>query len=132
LFKQLSIMMIALSLILTAPLAYFSFVKMPYQNKLLAAHHDFLASDYGKVISDLEGQKAEKLPNSTKYILAYSYIDVEDLNDAEKSVIMKNISLKSDSNYLLYWIYNGRGKLEESMDLAKYMDDPVLIIYGLF
>ncbi|MBO1910802.1 type VII secretion protein EssB, partial [Microvirga sp. 3-52] len=40
LFKQLSIMMIALSLILTAPLAYFSFVKMPYQNKLLAAHHD--------------------------------------------------------------------------------------------
>ena len=44
---------------------------------------------------------------------------------------MKNISLKSDSSYLLYWIYNGRGKLEEFTDLAKYMDDPVLILYGL-
>jgi uncharacterized membrane protein YukC len=31
----------------------------------------------------------------------------------------------------LYWIYNGRGKLEESTDLAKYMDDPVLILYGI-
>jgi type VII secretion protein EssB len=131
LFKQLSIMMIALSVILAAPLAYFSFVKIPYQNKLLAAHHDFLASDYGKVISDLEGQKAEKLPNSTKYILAYAYIDAEVLDPAQKSVIMKNISLKSDSSYLLYWIYNGRGKLEESTDLAKYMDDPVLILYGI-
>ncbi|QUW20793.1 type VII secretion protein EssB [Sporosarcina sp. Marseille-Q4063] len=131
LFKQLSIMMIALSIILAAPLAYFSFVKVPYQNKLLAAHHDFLAADYGKVISDLEEQKAEKLPNSTKYILAYAYIDVEKLDPAPKSVIMRNISLKSDSNYLLYWIYNGQGKLEESTDLAKYMDDPVLILYGL-
>ena len=131
LFKQLSIMMIALSVILAVPLIYFVFVKVPYQEKLLAAHHDFLASDYGSVISGLEKQNAEKLPNYTKYILAYSYINAEVLGSEQKSAIMKNVSLKSDSSYLLYWIYNGRGNLEESTDLAKYMDDPVLLIYGL-
>lgn len=131
LFKQLSIMMIALSVILAVPLIYFVFVKVPYQEKLLAAHHDFLASDYSSVISGLEKQNAEKLPNYTKYILAYSYINAEVLGSEQKSAIMKNVSLKSDSSYLLYWIYNGRGNLEESTDLAKYMDDPVLLIYGL-
>lgn len=131
LFKQLSIMMIVLSVILAVPLIYFVFVKVPYQEKLLAAHHDFLASDYGSVISGLEKQNAEKLPNYTKYILAYSYINAEVLGSEQKSAIMKNVSLKSDSSYLLYWIYNGRGNLEESTDLAKYMDDPVLLIYGL-
>ena len=131
LFKRLSIIMIALSVILVIPLAYFSFSKIPYQEKLLAAHHEFLASNYGGVISDLEGENPDKLPNAAKYILAYSYIDVEDLNPSQKSVIMKNISLKSDRNYLLYWIYNGQGKLGESMDLAKYMDEPVLILYGI-
>lgn len=131
LFKQLSIMMIALSVILAVPLIYFVFVKVPYQEKLLAAHHDFLASDYSSVISGLEKQNAEKLPNYTKYILAYSYINVEVLKSEEKASIMKNVSLKSDPSYLLYWIYNGRGNLEESTDLAKYMDDPVLLIYGL-
>lgn len=131
LFKQLAITMIALSILLAIPLAYIGLVKMPYQEKLLAAHHDFLASDYGQVISDLEGQNAEKLPNATKYILANSYINSEVLGPEQKTAIMKNISLKSDPSYLLYWIYNGRGDLEKSTDLAKYIDDPVLIIYGI-
>ena len=131
LFKQLSITMIVLSVLLATPLAYFGFVKVPYQEKLLTAHHDFLASDYGQVISDLEGQNADKFPNTTRYILAYSYINSEVMEGEQKAVIMKNISLKSDKNYLLYWIHNGRGELEESTDLAKYIEDPVLIIYGL-
>jgi uncharacterized membrane protein YukC len=32
---------------------------------------------------------------------------------------------------LLYWIYNGRGEFEESMEKAKYIDDAQLIMYGL-
>ena len=39
--------------------------------------------------------------------------------------------MKSDENYLLYWVYNGRGNFTESMDLAIYVDDPTLILYGL-
>src|SRR5690625_3950993 len=44
---------------------------------------------------------------------------------------MRNINLKSDRYYLLYWIYNGLGDFDQSIDTAKYMDDPQLIIYGL-
>lgn len=131
LFKQLAISMIVLVVVLAVPLVYFGFVKGPYQEKLLAAHRDFLATDYSKVISDLQGENPEKLSTPAKYILAYSYVQAERLSDDQKTAIMNNISLKSDPNYLLYWIYNGRGEFEESTDLAKYIDDPQLIMYGL-
>jgi type VII secretion protein EssB len=131
LFKRLSIAMIIISVILAVPLGYYGFGIIPYQNKLLAADKDFLASDYDKVISDLNNQDPTNLPDASKYVLAYSYINTEKLSYDQKSAIMKNVSLKSDQNYLLYWIYNGRGDFTKSIDLAKYIDDPQLIMYGL-
>ncbi len=44
---------------------------------------------------------------------------------------MKNVTLKSDEKYLLYWMYNGKGDFDKSLDLAKSIDDPQLIMYGL-
>ena len=131
LFKQLSIIMIVAAVVLAIPLAYLLFIKLPFEEKLLTSHREYLASDYGKVITTLQGENPEKLPAANKYILASSYITVESLADDEKENIMKNVSLKSDENYLLYWIYNGRGDFEESVDTAKYIDDPQLIMYGL-
>lgn len=130
LFKRLSLSMIAAAIVLAIPLIYFSFIKIPFQQHLLEAHRDFLSTDYAKVITDLDGIKPEKLPDSGKYILAYSYVKSEDLQDGEKNVIMNNISLKSDPNYLLYWVYNGRGDFTKSLDLAMYIDDPILIMYS--
>lgn len=130
LFKRLSIAMIAAAVILAVPVVYFGFFKLPFQQHLLEAHRAFLSKDYSEVISDLESVNPEKLPDSGKYILAYSYVKSENLGDEEKDTIMNNISLKSDPNYLLYWIYNGRGDLDKSLDLAMYLDDPVLIMYG--
>lgn len=131
LFKQLTITMIIVSVILAVPLAYFSFGKVPFQNHLLEAHRHFLATDYGQVISEMQGEEPEKIPVAGKYVLAYSYIKSEKLSDEQKGSIMKNISMKSDENYLLYWIYNGRGDFDKSIDLAMYIDDPQLIMYGL-
>ncbi|WP_040205558.1 type VII secretion protein EssB [Neobacillus jeddahensis] len=131
LFKQLTFIMMALSIILAVPLVYLSFVKTPFQQHLLEAHRHFLSVDYGNVITDLEGQKPEKLPEPSKYILAYSFIKSEKLSDDQKEAILKNISMKSDPNYLLYWIYNGRGAFDRTVDLAKFIDDPQLIMYGL-
>ena len=91
----------------------------------------FYRQTYGQVISDLEGENPEKLPNSGKYVLAYSYIKTEKLSDEQKEAILKNVSIKSDKNYLLYWIYNGRGDFDKSLDLAMFIDDPQLIMYGL-
>lgn len=131
LFKQLSIIMTVLAILIAIPLIYFVFIKTPYQENVLASHGEFLANDYGGVISTLQQEDPEKLPMDTKYILAQSYINVENLSDQEKEIILKNISLKSDENYLLYWIYNGRGWFDESIEKAKYMDDPQLVMYGL-
>ena len=131
LFKQLAYIMIAVSAILAVPLGYVSFAKVPFQNHLIDAQGHFLSSDFGQVISDLEGENPEKLPNSGKYVLAYSYIKTEKLSDEQKEAILKNVSIKSDKNYLLYWIYNGRGDFDKSLDLAMFIDDPQLMIYGL-
>ena len=131
LFKQLAYIMIVVSAILAVPLGYVSFAKVPFQNHLIDAQGHFLSSDFGQVISDLEGENPEKLPNSGKYVLAYSYIKTEKLSDEQKEAILKNVSIKSDKNYLLYWIYNGRGDFDKSLDLAMFIDDPQLMIYGL-
>lgn len=131
LFKQLTFTMIALAVILAVPLVYLSFVKTPFQEDLLEADRHFLSLDYGDVINDLEDQTPEKLPDTSKYVLAYSFIKTEKLSEDQKEVILKNISIKSDPNYLLYWIYNGRGDFARTIDLAKYIDDPQLIMYGL-
>lgn len=131
LFKHMAIWMTVLSVLLISLLVYTTFIKIPYQERILVAHNEYLANNYSEVIHTLQHENMEKLPYQAKYILADSYINVEQLSDKEKESIMKNISLKSDPYYLLYWIYNGLGDFEKSIDIAKYMDDPQLIIYGL-
>lgn len=131
LFRQLAIIMVLVAVLLAIPLAYYGFVKSPYQDKLLTAHGHYLASDYGETISALRDADPEDLPFQTKFILANSYINIENLSEREKDVILRNVSLKSDPDYLLYWIYNGRGEFEQSLEKAKYINDGQLILYGL-
>jgi len=131
LFKQLSIITMVATVLIASALIYLFFFKMPYKQNLLDAQEAYLASDYGEVITTLEDEDADKLPQASKYSLAHSYINGERFSDDEKESIMKNVSLKSDEDYLLYWIYNGRGKFKEALDKAKYLDDPRLIMYGL-
>lgn len=131
LYKRLAISFIIASVLLAAPLIYLGIVNLPYQQSLLKAHEEYLISNYDGVITTLNGENAEKMPKSSKYILAHSYLLAEPLSENDKNVILNNLNLNSDSNYLLYWIYNGRGEFEEAMEKAKYLDDPQLIMYGL-
>ncbi|WP_416151678.1 type VII secretion protein EssB [Salipaludibacillus sp. HK11] len=131
LFKRLAIGFIIATVILAVPVTYFGLVSLPNQQHLLDAHEAYLSSDYDGVISTLNGKDGDNLPRASKYILAYSYLSTERLPDSDKRVIMNNISLNSHADYLLYWIYNGRGDFEMAMDKAKYLDDVQLIIYGL-
>ncbi|GAA0303964.1 type VII secretion protein EssB [Gracilibacillus halotolerans] len=131
LYKRLAISFMIASVLLAAPLIYLGIVSLPYQQSLLKAHEEYLISNYDGVITTLNGENAEKMPKSSKYILAHSYLLAEPLAESDKDVILNNLNLNSDSNYLLYWIYNGRGEFEEAMEKAKYLDDPQLIMYGL-
>ncbi len=131
LFKRLSITFIIVSILLAVPLIYIGLVNLPYQENLLSAHEEYLATDHNGVISELRNEEAADLPQSSKYILASAYLAIEPVSDNDREIISNNISLSSDENYLLYWIYNGRGQFDAAMDRAKYLDDPQLIIYGL-
>lgn len=131
LYKRLSIVFAIAIVLLAGPLIYLGVVKIPYTDRLLEAHKHDLAEDNEEIITTLKEDDPDQLPRAAKFILARAYIEAERLGQEEKTTILKNISLKSDSSYLLYWIYNGKGNFEESIDLAKYLDDPQLIMYGL-
>lgn len=131
LYKWLSIGSLLAIVLLVVPLIYLWQIKLPYNESLLRAHKYDIANDSEEVIISLKDLEPEDLPNSAKYLLASAYIKSEKLGSEERTSILKNISLKSDKRYLLYWIHNGKGEFEESIDLAKYLDDPQLIMYGL-
>lgn len=131
LYKQMSIWMTSLAVLVLGLLFYIVFAITSFQDDQLSAHKDFLAGDYGEVIRTLKDKKVKKLPHQAAYILAYSYVTVERLSDEERQSVMKNINLKSNEKYLHYWIYNGLGDFEESIDVAKFLDDPRLIVFGL-
>lgn len=102
---------------------------LPYQQRLLEAHDYFLATDYQNTIEKLKNSDIEKLPQSSQYELAYSYLQTESLSAEQRHLIQNNLSLKSDPRYLQYWIYSGKGDLDEALDLAKKLDDIELIIF---
>ncbi|HFK6935258.1 TPA: type VII secretion protein EssB [Listeria monocytogenes] len=132
LFFRLTFLFAALLIILAIPLTYMSIVVVPYQSNLLTANEAYLSNDYELVIAKLGSQDASGLPQASKYELAYAYLQGEPLSSEQLSNIMNTLSLKSDERYLLYWIYNGQGKYDESLDLAKALGDEQLIIYGIY
>ena len=60
----------------------------------------------------------------------YSFIQGKNLADTQKTNILNNISLKTNPESLDYWIENGRGNLDEALDLAIKLEEPDFILYG--
>jgi len=79
----------------------------------------------------LENYDPKKMPYVVQYELAKSYVAYEPLKDVRKKNVENAITLQTDSQYLLYWIYIGRGMSEDAIDLARIMEDRELIMYGL-
>lgn len=130
-FKQLTIALGILTVLFAIPLAYFGLFRVPFQDKLLAADTAFLKVDYSEVIQLLDDVAVNRLPKTQKYELAHSYVQLLDLSYESKQNILNNISLISNDTYLDYWIYDGRGEFDRSLDLAKQLEDYQLIIYAL-
>lgn len=129
--KQLSIWMSALVVLLIIPLVYLLFFKLPFDERMQEADAAFMKNDYEATITTLEPVKTKKLPYTQKYILSYSFIQGKNLNDQQKKLILNNVTLRSDENYLDYWIENGRGNLDEAIDIAKNLEESDLIMYGI-
>ncbi|MED4905416.1 type VII secretion protein EssB [Parageobacillus thermoglucosidasius] len=110
---------------------YSVFFLQPKQKAYVQSAELFLQNKYSDVITALENYPPEKMPYVVQYELASSYVMTESLTEEQRKVVLNNITLKTDPQYLLYWIYIGRGRSEEAIELARAMEDRELIVYGL-
>ena len=130
-YARTTFFLLAVVLLLVSGISYLGFVAIPHQNTLLKAGDTFLSLDYNATIETLGKMDPKSLPQTAKYELAYSYIQGEPLTNEQRAVVLNNISLKSDPNYLLYWVYSGNGSTDEALDVAKSLRDVQLTIYAL-
>lgn len=70
------------------------------------------------------------LSNATRFVLATSYVNLDNLSQKQKQGILSNLSPKSSENNLLYWIYSGRGDFKAALNLAQSIGDNQLILYA--
>ncbi|MFJ7680084.1 type VII secretion protein EssB [Peribacillus sp. NPDC097206] len=122
--------------IILVPLLFFTiytlFFSQPRQEAYVESGENFLKQEYSQVIDRLEHFNPEKMPYVVQYELSKSYVTTHgSLMDFQKENILKAITLQTDSQYLLYWIYIGRGISEDAINLARIMEDRELIMYGL-
>ena len=123
------------TVIVLVPLLLFTiytlFFSQPKQEAYVESGESFLKQKYSEVIDRLENYDPKKMPYVVQYELAKSYVAYEPLDDVRKKNVENAITLQTDSQYLLYWIYIGRGMSEDAIDLARIMEDRELIMYGL-
>ncbi|MCK1986208.1 MULTISPECIES: type VII secretion protein EssB [Peribacillus] len=123
------------TMIVLVPLLLFTiytlFFSQPKQDAYVDSGESFLKQKYSEVIDRLENYDPKKMPYVVQYELAKSYVAYEPLDGVRKKNVENAITLQTDSQYLLYWIYIGRGMSEDAIDLARIMEDRELIMYGL-
>jgi putative secretion system component essB/yukC len=120
----------ALVVILGGTVGYMSFVTVGNKNKLLDIRLSFINKDYSNVIKTSEKVDSKSLSQDDKYIVAYSVIQSEPLSAKQKEQLLK-INNQSNSDYLRYWVLIGQAKIDEAIDVASFLDDPQLLMYGL-
>lgn len=109
---------------------YFLLFAMPSQQMISNLRLAFVHQDYSTVVSTVKNTDSKSLSQDDSYMVAYSVIKTEPLTEAQKTELSK-ISTQSNTDYLRYWVLIGQSKIDEAMDIASYLDDPQLMMYGL-
>ncbi|WP_165997430.1 type VII secretion protein EssB [Bacillus sp. Cs-700] len=110
---------------------YSLFLLQPKQENIVQAQENFLTNEYSEVVNSLQSYEIEDIPKVTQYQLALSYIINESLTDDQKESVRNTISLQSDPRYYEYWIHIGRGEAEQALEIARYLEDRDLLMYGI-
>ncbi|TKD69202.1 type VII secretion protein EssB [Pseudalkalibacillus hwajinpoensis] len=110
---------------------YSLFLLQPKQENIVQAQENFLTNEYSEVVNSLEPYDIDDIPKVTQYQLALSYIINESLTDEQKESVRNTISLQSDPRYYEYWIHIGRGEAEQALEVARYLEDRDLLMYGI-
>ncbi|MGT2950109.1 type VII secretion protein EssB [Streptococcus cuniculi] len=111
-------------------IGYLFFFALPRQEMISSIRLAFIQEDYSQVISTLKNTDSKSLSQEDKYIVAYSVIMTEHLTDEQKTELSK-ISSQSNEDYLRYWVLIGQAKIDEAIDIASFLDDPQLLMYGM-
>ncbi|TQR11767.1 type VII secretion protein EssB [Psychrobacillus lasiicapitis] len=103
----------------------------PKNEAYTLSHEYFLGQNYSEVVTRLSPYSVKAMPYVVLYELAYASVTNERLDEEQKKNVLSNITLQTDADYLMYWIYINRGEAENAVDLARSMEDGELITYGL-
>lgn len=103
----------------------------PKNEAYTLSHEFFLGQNYSEVVTRLSPYSVKSMPYVVLYELAYASVSNERLDEEQKKNVLSNITLQTDADYLMYWIYINRGEAENAVDLARSMEDGELITYGL-
>ena len=103
----------------------------PKNEAYIDSHEYFLERNYSEVVTVLSPYSIKPMPYVMLYELAYSFVTNERLDEEQKKNVLSNVTLQTDTDYLKYWIYVGRGEAANAVDLARSMEDGELITFGL-
>lgn len=103
----------------------------PKNEAYTLSHEFFLGQNYSEVVTRLSPYSVKSMPYVVLYELAYASVTNERLDEEQKKNVLSNITLQTDADYLMYWIYINRGEAENAVDIARSMEDGELITYGL-
>lgn len=131
--KHTKILLPIVSILLLASVVFSVYVmvfKIPLQEKLIDANAAYLNNDYIGVENILLDVSIDKLPYSTKYILATSYIKSADLSQEEKQNELNLITPRTDEVIFDYWIHIGRMEFEDAIDDAQRLNSDSHLYYA--
>lgn len=103
----------------------------PKQEAYVESNRAFLEESYSEVVTLLEKYNPEKMPYIVQYQLAAAYVVNESLTEEQRKNVENTITLQTDEQFLLYWIYIGRGMNEEALEIARTLEDKDLVMFAL-
>jgi type VII secretion protein EssB len=103
---------------------------IPKQSRIIDSQTAFITNNFDQATKLLEQDTPQSLPKSAQYVLAVSYVHLENLTNEQKNAILNNLSLNSSDNELLYWTYIGRGQFNDGLSIAQNIGDNQLILHA--
>lgn len=128
--KISSIVSVIIAVVSLLATLYFLLFALPHQEMIANLRLAYINKDYSAVVSEMKDTDSKSFSQEDKYILAYSVIMTEPLTE-EQRIELSSISTQSNADYLRYWILIGQAKIDEAIDIASFLDDPQLLMYGM-
>lgn len=128
---KVSVIILIITIVIGAGYSlYHLFYVEPYKDASIRLHEAYMVSDYPAAILSMSNININRMTMTDKYLLAVSFVKVENLTAEQKNNIVSTLSLNDNSLRLDYWIYLGRGEVDMASDIAMQLSDNQLLLYS--